>query len=415
MTNNSKISLYVDSLIIETIAGNPSLVKNADGGMGGLAESVSNLFSSNLSSVSPNNRAAAYLNFIAPGAITVTFSLLNKSWIGILIGLAINVFKIDVYGILSTIYNYIRSALGSGEPLTADKVDSYVNSAVAEKTPPSLTQSFTSGIIHELSHDPKTSVLFSDKARELPAMNSDDGLVDDQMSHIKARIREARLVKLDMIKYEEAVKKNAAYYGYNQGGLSGAVSFMNPLSNSLFRTTNVLTRFLSIFFRVGLASAGLLVAGEAIRSAFGLNDKPKDPMSHNVPTTDTLTGAKDKLPTKEVQAPPVIAQPKQTRFLVNSNYANVSRRTPNGWIENYTNNEAGIESMLLDFSYLVYPDLRKIDSDIIISSPKFKERLEEIKHYNIQRSNSDLTVIPRFSTEKQIVDTFIDDVASKAP
>ena len=97
---SNEISFYVDCLIIEALAKN-SMVKQADGGM--IASLVDKLKSYVGAHLDSNNKVGSVLNILAPGAVTLLFRSLGFGWLGALLGLAMNIFHIDIGGILGSI------------------------------------------------------------------------------------------------------------------------------------------------------------------------------------------------------------------------------------------------------------------------------------------------------------------------
>ena len=420
MVKSNKISLYVDCLIVETIAGNPSIIKNAGIDISGVASSMVNYVNSQLKSENP---VASALSLLAPGAILVGFSALGHPWIGALLGLAANFFQIDIKNALSSIYTKISEAVGSGKKLSSSEVDQITQSAVGESTP-----AVDESLVKKIMEDPKLQPYLMQYVQRLGSGKSDTGSANDgatNLSSITAQKRYARMVKLNMINYQSYALATYAYTyrGYDEGFFKKLSNLLNPLSSDQTKTKHVLVRFLSLFLKIVLASAGLMIVGDVIYSLLGkptriLNTSPGQP-SQPTSTTPSTTPS-GQTPASSPSSSPILSAPlpasrsTQTKFPVSSNYIETSERSYGRWLEDYTNNRRGIRDMVLDFAYTVYPTLDTIDENIITSSRKFQEIVEEIVNFNLRLSNANFTSIPFYNSKKEIVDYFIDEVAARA-
>jgi hypothetical protein len=131
MIRNSEVSFYVDTLIMETLLSNESFYKKAQasGMLSELIEKVKTYFTNH---IDQNDRAGSLLNMLAPGVISSVLSSFGFTWIGALLGLAMNVFHIDVKGILSSIWNKLKGAISGDKQTTSNNIDEMVNSSVQE-------------------------------------------------------------------------------------------------------------------------------------------------------------------------------------------------------------------------------------------------------------------------------------------
>lgn len=165
------------------------------------------------------------------------------------------------------------------------------------------------------------------------------------------------------------------------------------------KTIAILGKLLSWILKVAISSAGLMVAGDAVNKMLGR------------PNAFDKTIEKGK----PVEQPaPAARVPTQTKFLVNPSYNDV-QHTSGSWIENFPNTQSGVENMLLTFVKEVYKGLDGLDS-VIKSSPGFKATVDEILWFNHSAAGDPIVFLPKFFTsKKQVVDHFIDDIAAKAP
>lgn len=165
------------------------------------------------------------------------------------------------------------------------------------------------------------------------------------------------------------------------------------------RTIGILAKLLSWIFKVAISSAGLMVAGDAVNKMIGKPNAFDKTIEHGKPVD---------MPVSKPSAP--IST--QTKFPVKSNYSDVQHNS-GSWIENYPNTQSGIENMLVSFTKEVYSGLDNLDS-IIKSSPKFQTTVSEILWFNHAAAGDPVVFLPKFFTsKKQLVDHFIDDISSR--
>lgn len=357
--NNQEISFYVDCMIVEAIAEDPSIIKNAEGATTGAIVSLMKAIRDYVvSKIDPNDKVGSVLNLLAPTIVFQMFGALGFGWVGALLGLAITIFGIDVKDILGTIESGIRSLISSGKPVSSSQVDEIVGDAVSS------------------NYKPATPEEEEAARKKLESQSSFD-----------MELRDARIVKMAMETYSHGMKKEA-YWGVGFGALK-------------FKIAKVLKKVLSWTFKTILASAGFMVAGDAVSKFLGVGD--------NAGTSVTPT---KKEPSVSIRSS------SQTRFPVNKSYTNVMYNTSDDdvtWSVPYSNTKAGIRRMLLDFSKQVYDGLNGLEN-IIVAQPGFKVAENKIYWYNYSSKGARHVFIPRaFKSMKQIVDLFIDDVARKAP
>jgi len=357
--NNYEISFYVDCMIVEAIAENPSIIKNAEGDTTGAIVSLMKAVKDYVvSKIDPNDKVGSVLNLLAPTLIFRMFGALGFGWVGALIGLAVSVFGIKVEDILKTIESGIRSLISSGKPISSSEVDEIVNSAVNS------------------NYTPATPEEEAEAKKKLESQSS-----------IDVELINARIVKMAMESYSEGMKKEA-YWGIGFGALK-------------FKIAGVLKKVFSWVFKTILASAGFMVAGDVVSKFLGIGDSSK--------TTETNKSSKE--PTVSIRSS------SQTRFPTNKSYTNVQYNDDDSitWSVPYPNTKSGIKQMLIDFAKQVYDGLDGLEN-IIAAQPGFMVAMDKIYWYNYSSPGAKYVFIPRaFKSMKQIVDLFIDDVAQKAP
>jgi hypothetical protein len=224
-----------------------------------------------------------------------------------------------------------------------------------------------------------------------------DGLVNEvmqsnvgqglQTASFSQQIKDARLLKLAVIDLHEnrvsadELKKVFAY-GRRE------------------KTISILGKLLSWILKVAISSAGLMVAGDAVNKMLGRPNAFDKTIEHGKPV--------------EPAPAPVAKISTQTKFPVNSNYSDI-QHTSGSWVENYPNTQSGVENMLVSFVKEVYKGLDGLDS-VIKSTPGFKATVDEILWFNHAAAGDPIVFLPKFFTsKKQLVDHFIDDIAAKSP
>lgn len=333
---NTEIEFFVDSLLAQAFFED-SLIKNAQSSfVSDLINKVKDYFSSK---VDPNDQVGSILNLIAPGAISVAFSALGLGKLGSLIGLAMSVFHVDVKGILTSIYDRVKALISSGQKTTSEAIHNAVMSGVQEHSTPATQQ----------------------EAEEFFKKQSFD-----------QALRDIYLTKF-------ALDKSAGMF--------------DLFSSRKNKTLALLGNILSWIFRIALASAGLVVAGDAINKFF---DRPNS-------FDNTIQNGKPTVP-------PTVNK-NQNKFKVNPSYTNTILNSSSSWTEKIPNNKQAIETMLIDFANEVYDGLSD-QTQKIKSSPAFQEIVDKIEWFNHTSPGAPLVFIPKmFTSKKNLVDLFIDDIA----
>lgn len=363
ITTNHEVQLYVDTLIVQTLLTDDGLSKTAQAGgfVSSLISKVKEYFGNH---INPEDKAGSVLNMLAPGLISTTLAAMGLPWIGTLMGLATTFFHIDVASMVRSIWSALKGAISGNKQTTSAEVDSIVDAAVKE-------------------HDKPPTAEEAQKAIESA----------QQQKSSSQQLREAKLLKLAMIQYDQAMTKEAIPI------ISDVLGWFTSRKSS---TGSLLGSVLGWIFKVALASAGLLVAG--------------DVMNKFLNRPNALDGSlKDGKPTGESATPVVPAVvSKQTKFKVNPSYREASKG-PNGWVENCHNDAGSIANMILGWAKEVYQGLDGLDS-IIQNTPGFQALVDTITFHNNRSAGGPIVFIPpMFTSKKMVVDHFIDDVAEKAP
>jgi hypothetical protein len=213
-----------DVLILETLFG---LQKQAQvspletaksiarGFVPDIVSSVKNYFKSKIDEGHPT---ASIIDDLAPGVISMTMSAMGLGGWGMLIGLLFSTLHIDVNGVLSTIYDGVKSLLSDNGKVSPDQINSLVNSAIEKHA-------------------------------------SDSQQVNDGQT--QANLHTAKIIRLAMIDFEHQTFKLSKGEKISLG-----ISIAKP-------ATSLLARIFGFIIKVALRSAGLLLAGDVVNKMLG--------------------------------------------------------------------------------------------------------------------------------------------------
>lgn len=342
MVRDSEIKFYTDMMIIESLAPQQGIHKTASM-VGDIISKVQQYVGNN---VDPNNKVDSLVNILAPGAIALTFRAMGLGWLGMIIGFVMRAFHVDVGHIIGSIWDKLKPALNSGTPLTSSHVDSAVTSSVQEHM----------------------------------------GTGEEPAKTGTRIMRDAKMLKLALVDYEKdlfSLTKKAA-------------PPRNSPWSSRSGTSSVLGTLLSVLFKVALASAGLMVAGDVVNKFLGRPNALDNTIQHGQPVAQA----------------PAASRSRQTKFPVNPSYQVESH--PGMWSVPVSNDPASIENMLVVFTKDVYSGLDGHEG-FITSSPTFQKIKSDISWYNHASAGDNVVIIPKeFTSKKDLVDYFIDDVAQNA-
>lgn len=358
--SNREISFYVDTLIVEAIVGDEKLYKKA--ATGSLVSSLIDKVKTYVGNqIDPNDKAGSLMNILGPGVIFTAFRAFGFGWLGTLISLAMRVFHIDVSGMITSIWDKVGALIHGDKQVSSGQVDSIVQEVAQEHMKP-VTQEDAAA------------------AQQLLTTSSFDDLM-----------RDARLIKLTMI-------------GYSSGIIKKEAGILDVLGGKKKKTTNILARIFGWVIKVGLASAGLMVAGDVVNKFL---DRP-NALDGSIQEGKPL-GRPSELARAPVNPPTI-----QTKFKVKISYRPENLNTTSPWTVGVPNTINNINTMLTQFAKDVYDGLDGKES-IIAGTAGFRAIADRISFFNRSSLNSPEVWIPsEFKSKKQMIDYFIDDVAEKA-
>jgi hypothetical protein len=333
MTNfHSNLNFYFDTLVVQALHEN--VLKTASSGIiASLTESIKTYVTNN---IDPNNKTRDIINILGPGIILSAFGF---SKIGLLFTLSMRVFNIDVYSAINSILSGLKSLLSNNQLVSSSQVDNIVSTSI-----------------------------------QASSSDMTEAELQSSLTSYNQLIQDVRVVKLGMV-YFASLK----------------VSQAKPIISTLRRkNTSILVRVLSWIFKVALASAGLMVAGDVVNKLVG---RP-----------NALDGTKTNVSS---------VTSNQTVFKLNPLYKAKKYNAGIEWIENVSNTKSSISNMLISFAKEVYSGLDGLEN-IIQNTAGFQAVLDNILFFNRTISGYNMVFIPTaFTSKRQIVDMFIDDVAEK--
>ena len=363
--SNSQISFYVDTLLVETVLADPKLYKKA-GFVTDILTRVKDYFESKVDKEHP---VSSVLNMLAPGALWLVFKGLGIGNWGLLIGLLMNVFHVDAKGILESLYDKVKGMISGGGKVSEQQIDEAVASTAQEHMKPADPSEVQKGY-QTLQSAPQVQ-------------QANDGKVYSSLE----LLHDAKLIRLALIQYDsQNMRLTKSALDFKE--------FTNMFSDTKSKGTSLLSTIFGWIIKIALVSAGLMVAGDLIRKLFGMDDDPSKPSEG---------GGGKSTPVPEESGPVAT----QTKFPAKGN-GPVPRSLP------LINNDANIENIVIQFAKDVYSGLDGKEN-AIRSTPGFQMIVHKISWYNSDHKGSALTFIPpNWSSKKQLVDYFIDDVAKSA-
>jgi len=364
MVSSSEVNFCVDTLLVETVFADPKLYKKA-GFVQDLLGKVKDYFSAH---IDKDNPVKSVVDILAPGVLWKVFSGVGLGKWGFLLSLLMNVFHVDAYGMLQSLWSKVKQMVGGGKKVSSAEVDNATQSTAQEFAKPGTEQEAAEGYEQLQKQQP-------------PPSEADDGVVYSSLE----LLHDAKIVSLALIEYErqnmrltkEAISKS---------------DFLSGYSGTKAKGTSLLARIFGWIIKVALASVGLMVAGDVANELMG---RPSA-------LSGTYQAGKEKT---EVATPPP-RRSTQTKFPFKGDAP-----MPSTWPQ--VNNETNIENMLIQFAKDTYSGLDGHENDIR-NSPAFQAVKDEIAWFNVHNPNSTAIFIPRnFSSKRGTVDYFIDDVAAR--
>lgn len=350
MATSGEISFYVDTLLVETALAEPHFYKKA----GFIADALSRIKEYLSSKIDRDHPVASVLNLLAPAAISMLFSSMGFGKFGLLLGFLTTVFHVDVAGMIKSLYEKVKEMISGGQKVTSGQVDQSVTETIREHLTPSTTQEAEEGYqTMQQKHQPSLA---------------DDGKVYSSLELMHT----AKMVSLALIEYERQNMRLTKE--------ADKSSFLRSFSGTKAQGTSLLGKILGWIFKFVLTAAGLITVGAIV---------------------EHFTGQQSGEPAEAAPSGPVSTQ---TKYHPLSN-GTVPNQVP------IPNTPQNIEDMLIQFAKDTYSGLDGKEA-LIKSTPGFQYVKEKIAWQNVYNPGSRTIIIPPiFSSKKQMVDYFIDEVA----
>ena len=358
--SNGEISFYVDTLLVETVLGDPKFYKKA-GFLSDVLSRAKEYFGSKFNAETP---AASVLNELAPGALWFTFQALGIGKWGLLLGLLMNVFHVDAYGILRSLFDKIKGTISSGKKTSSAEIDAAAQEAVQENSGDVSPQQVQQGF---------------QTLQNTPPQEADDGRVYSSLELMP----DAKIIRLALNQYEDQnlrLTKTALNFE----------DFFGSYKGNRAKGSSLLGKIFGWVMKIALASAGLMIAGDVINKVLGRPNsfdgsyKPGQEPTNTPATSDTGV-TQNKYPLKG-DAPLPSSIP-------------------------LVNNPENIESLIIQFAKDVYSGLDGKEQ-LIRNTAGFQAVKERIAWANVYNPGSRSIIMPpNFTSKKKLVDYFIDDVA----
>ncbi len=369
MLSNSKVSFCVDTLLVETVLSDPKFYKTA-GFVSDLLSKVKDYFGAHIKKDDP---VSSVIDVLAPGALWAMFSAFGLGKWGFLLGLLMNVFHVNVSGMLESLWSKVKEMVGGGKKVSSAQVDAAAESTAREFSQPGTKEEAEQGYKALQQQSPSTSL-------------SDDHRVYSSLE----LLHDARIISLALIEYENQTMR------LTKEAAPSFSDFLSGFSGTKAKGTSLLSTIFGWVIKIALASAGLMVLGDVVNEIFG------QPSA----LSGTYQAGKEPAATEPTVAP--VAHATQTKFPFKGD-STLSVTIP------IPNSPGNIENMLIQFTKDTYSGLDGKEN-IIRNSPAFQYIKEDIEWFNVHNPGTSVIFMPRkYPTKKQLVDNFIDDVAKSAP
>ncbi len=368
--SNPQLQTYVDYLVVEALLSNPRITKKADGEVASLISTVKDYI---LSHIDKENPISSVLGLLVPGALAA----LGFPMLAGVLKVAEMVLGFDIADILRNIGSYVSNLVSGGK-----KTDS---------------ETVKAGVMQAVNGQATTPVTDEDMARVTKLQNQANGAKTATLTLDQALFFKKSAAKFlnenpdfDFANPKFTMKVYAKWSASDIGRIFGFKSL----------TGKILGTLLGWVVTTALATAGFMVAEDGIHALLGQPNhfdgsaKPgaASPQSGNAEPVSTT------LPTGSTQK----------KFQLNPNYSQESFNSEyDSWIIKGTTND--IPVIIARWATEIYPD---VDTSSLASSSNFKTLISLIDKYNEGNTSKTLFIPKMFKSRKQVVDTFIDDVAN---
>lgn len=370
MLSNSEVSFCVDTLLVETILADDKFYKQG-GFVSDVLSKVKDYFGSK---IRPDHGVEDVLALLAPGALWLFMQGIGLGKWGFLLGLLMDVFHIDIPGMLKSLYEKVKEMISGGQKVSSAQIDA----ATSE-----VSQQYGSGGNQQEAQEGFEQF----KKKQQEASKADDHRVYSSAELLE----DARFFRLALIDYEHQKMR------LTKEAISAA-DFFGGYSRTKAKGGSLLGKIFGWVIKIALFSAGLMVAGDVVNSALGRPSSLSGTYQKGRDDYNPLGGSSDK------SSGPSTPAATQNKFPSKGDAP-----LPASWP--MVNNPGNIENMMVQFAKDTYSGLDGKEG-IMRGLPAFQAVKENIAWFNIHNEGSSQIFLPRnFTTKKSIVDYFIDDLA----
>jgi hypothetical protein len=379
LMNNIDLQYKSDAILIETIAayelGNGSIIKSAglfdSLGLGSVGSAIKSFVSSHVKEDAPGGYVGSVLALMVPAVLFRAHPLISAIY------LIASQFGFDIQSIVSKIVAAIKPKLEAGEQINPDEFNEIGKSAVGSQV--------KSGAPNDL-FEPLRKLSNSDLAK-LSAKQTDP--LDAFRALLGGSTGEAG-----------NLPKTPLLFG-------GDGTLIQKIFGQLFSRPKTASRgmwliggFVIWILKTVLVGAGLMYGAEAIAGALGHKKAP-----------DAVKEAPKAAPAQSETATP--AQPEADAAKEEKPHSSQSSSSSEMWVVPMVG--GSVESMLVAWAFDLYPELEQypLAQEVIESSSTFKTISALLKSDPKKMGTSSLVMPDRFSSRKQVVDLFIDDVKNQ--
>jgi hypothetical protein len=359
--SNSEISFLVDTMLIETLIAEPRSYKTA----GLLTDLLSKVKDYASSKIDPANPAGSALDILAPGALWLALQSMGLGKLGFIFGLLMEVFHVDIEGMIRSVYDKIKPLLSGGGKVSSEQIDEATAGAAQAQSENATEQDAQEGY-KELP-----------KYQTQQAQQANDGKVYSSLE----LMHDAKIINLAAIEYERHILRLTKTAGF--------LDFLTGYKSNKAKGSNLLGTIIGWLFKVVLYSGGLMVLGDVVNKVLGRPNSLDKTYQAGQPNNEAPS--------------PDAAHATQTKYPLKGD-SPIPSEIP------MTNTPENISNILIQFAKDVYSGLDGKEA-LIENTPGFQVIKEKIAWLNVyNKGSATIMMLPNLS-KKELVDYFIDDVA----
>lgn len=342
-----ELQVFSDTLVIEALLHDKFIKQAEDGFVSGLVSGIKSYVGSH---IDENNKVGSILELLVPGVLA-TFS----PWLAIIYTVADSLFGINLSSIFSSIKSGISSLISGGKQTDSGSVLNVVTGAFGS-------------LMSLIGLESKSSLTIAEAQLFKVALENFVSHHPD-FATVKPRIQ---------------IKHAASLFGIVKG-----------------KAVKVLYNVIKWIVTVLLASAGFMVAGDAIHGLVGAVMPGKSETKPDGTPTESKPGTS---PTTSTESESITLQ-------VSPSY---SSENFNNGISSWTipGNTNGVDPTFVSWAVEIYPQLKGYEN-LIRSTNSFRQLVSNVKAYNDGNNLGFIGIPEQYKSRKQLVDTFVSEIQQK--